>query len=116
MRRKTNRARSTGGGRAGHDPNFSGRPRNRGPGECVVRCQGLYDEAKKRNWTAISMKTDWKRVFVFVDVGYWHQTDHWAGLIMSDDWVDRKWSARRQTGAFDPTQTWERRQSLRLRG
>jgi phosphoglycolate phosphatase-like HAD superfamily hydrolase len=27
--------------------------------------QGLYDEAKKRGWTVISMKKDWKRVFAF---------------------------------------------------
>jgi phosphoglycolate phosphatase-like HAD superfamily hydrolase len=25
----------------------------------------LYDEAKKNGWTAISMKTDWKRIFAF---------------------------------------------------
>jgi haloacid dehalogenase-like hydrolase len=25
----------------------------------------LYDEAKKKNWTVISMKNDWKRVFAF---------------------------------------------------
>ena len=46
------RARSTGGGKAGHDPQ---RPEQ--PGECAVRCQELYDEAKRKNWTAISMKT-----------------------------------------------------------
>ena len=27
--------------------------------------QNLYDEAKKRGWTIISMKKDWKRVFAF---------------------------------------------------
>jgi phosphoserine phosphatase len=27
--------------------------------------QALYDEAKKRGWTVISMKQDWKRVFAF---------------------------------------------------
>ena len=27
--------------------------------------QELYDEAKKKNWTVISMKNDWKRVFAF---------------------------------------------------
>ena len=27
--------------------------------------QGLYDEAKKRGWTVISMKSDWKRIFSF---------------------------------------------------
>jgi len=27
--------------------------------------QALYDEAKKKGWTVISMKTDWKRVFSF---------------------------------------------------
>jgi hypothetical protein len=25
----------------------------------------LYDEAKKKNWTVISMKQDWKRIFAF---------------------------------------------------
>ena len=25
----------------------------------------LYDEAKKKNWTVISMKNDWKRIFAF---------------------------------------------------
>jgi len=25
----------------------------------------LYDEAKKKNWTVISMKNDWKRIFSF---------------------------------------------------
>jgi phosphoglycolate phosphatase-like HAD superfamily hydrolase len=25
----------------------------------------LYDEAKKKNWTVISMKTDWKKIFAF---------------------------------------------------
>lgn len=27
--------------------------------------QNLYDEAKKRGWTVISMKDDWKKVFSF---------------------------------------------------
>ena len=27
--------------------------------------QALYDEAKKKNWTVISMKNDWKRIFPF---------------------------------------------------
>ena len=27
--------------------------------------QALYDEAKKENWTVISMKNDWKRIFSF---------------------------------------------------
>jgi hypothetical protein len=27
--------------------------------------QSLFDEAKKRGWTVISMKSDWKRVFAF---------------------------------------------------
>jgi phosphoglycolate phosphatase-like HAD superfamily hydrolase len=27
--------------------------------------QALYDEAKKKNWTVISMKNDWKRIFKF---------------------------------------------------
>ena len=27
--------------------------------------QALYDEAKKRGWTVISMKNDWKRIFAF---------------------------------------------------
>ena len=27
--------------------------------------QTLYDEAKKRGWTVISMKNDWKQVFAF---------------------------------------------------
>src|SRR5215831_1959999 len=27
--------------------------------------QALYDEAKKKNWTIISMKNDWKRIFAF---------------------------------------------------
>jgi phosphoglycolate phosphatase-like HAD superfamily hydrolase len=26
---------------------------------------GLYDEAKKKGWTVISMKNDWKRIFMF---------------------------------------------------
>jgi hypothetical protein len=25
----------------------------------------LYDEARKRGWTVISMKNDWKRIFAF---------------------------------------------------
>jgi phosphoglycolate phosphatase-like HAD superfamily hydrolase len=31
--------------------------------------QELYDEAKKKNWTVISMKRDWKRVFAFDERG-----------------------------------------------
>jgi len=31
--------------------------------------QGLYDEAKKKNWTVISMKHDWKRIFAFDEKG-----------------------------------------------
>jgi hypothetical protein len=27
--------------------------------------QNLYDEAKRRGWTVISMKDDWKRIFAF---------------------------------------------------
>ena len=27
--------------------------------------QPLYDEAKKKSWTVISMKNDWKRIFSF---------------------------------------------------
>lgn len=27
--------------------------------------QTLYDEAKKKGWTVISMKDDWKKVFAF---------------------------------------------------
>ena len=27
--------------------------------------QALYDEAKKKGWTVISMKDDWKRIFAF---------------------------------------------------
>jgi haloacid dehalogenase-like hydrolase len=27
--------------------------------------QALYDEAKKKDWTIISMKNDWKRIFAF---------------------------------------------------
>jgi hypothetical protein len=27
--------------------------------------QGLYDEAKKKSWTVISMKDDWKKIFSF---------------------------------------------------
>ena len=27
--------------------------------------QALYDEAKKRGWTVIGMKNDWKQVFSF---------------------------------------------------
>jgi hypothetical protein len=29
--------------------------------------QSLYDEAKGKGWTVISMKNDWKRVFAFED-------------------------------------------------
>jgi phosphoglycolate phosphatase-like HAD superfamily hydrolase len=31
--------------------------------------QELYDEAKKKDWTVISMKNDWKRVFAFDENG-----------------------------------------------
>ena len=27
--------------------------------------QKLYDEAKKKGWTVISMKDDWKKIFAF---------------------------------------------------
>jgi len=27
--------------------------------------QALYDEAKKKGWSVISMKNDWKRIFAF---------------------------------------------------
>ena len=27
--------------------------------------QALYDEAKSKHWTVISMKNDWKRIFSF---------------------------------------------------
>jgi hypothetical protein len=27
--------------------------------------QALYDEAKQKGWTVISMKNDWKRIFSF---------------------------------------------------
>jgi hypothetical protein len=27
--------------------------------------QALYDEAKQKGWTVISMKNDWKRIFAF---------------------------------------------------
>ena len=27
--------------------------------------QALYDEAKKQDWTVISMKNDWKHIFAF---------------------------------------------------
>jgi hypothetical protein len=27
--------------------------------------QALYDEAKQKNWTVISMKNDWKHLFAF---------------------------------------------------
>ena len=27
--------------------------------------QALFDEAKKKGWTVISMKNDWKRIFAF---------------------------------------------------
>src|SRR4051794_30206985 len=31
--------------------------------------QALYEEAKKSNWTVISMKNDWKRIFAFDEKG-----------------------------------------------
>jgi hypothetical protein len=27
--------------------------------------QALYDEAKKKGWTVISMKSDWRKIFAF---------------------------------------------------
>jgi hypothetical protein len=27
--------------------------------------QALYDEAKKKSWSVVSMKNDWKRIFAF---------------------------------------------------
>ena len=27
--------------------------------------QALYDEAKKKGWTVISMKNDWRKIFAF---------------------------------------------------
>lgn len=27
--------------------------------------QGLYDEAKQKGWTVISMKNDWKKIFAW---------------------------------------------------
>jgi hypothetical protein len=39
-------------------------------------------------------------------VGLWHRTDHPPPLLRCPlIGVDRKWSARRQTGAFDPKQS-----------
>src|SRR6266536_633652 len=36
------------------------------PGAKVgIFTQALYDEAKKKGWTVISMKNDWKRIFTF---------------------------------------------------
>ena len=29
--------------------------------------QALYDEAKMKGWSVISMKNDWKRIFAFED-------------------------------------------------
>ena len=29
--------------------------------------RALYDEAKKQGWVVISMKNDWKRIFVFAE-------------------------------------------------
>jgi hypothetical protein len=31
--------------------------------------QALFDEAKEKSWTIVSMKNDWKRVFAFVEKG-----------------------------------------------
>ena len=31
--------------------------------------QALYDEAKERGWTVISMKDDWNRIFSFAGTG-----------------------------------------------
>jgi hypothetical protein len=30
-----------------------------------VISRALYDEAKKKGWTVISVKSDWKRIFAF---------------------------------------------------
>jgi phosphoserine phosphatase len=35
------------------------------PSKVGTFTQALYDEAKKKNWTVISMKNDWKRIFSF---------------------------------------------------
>jgi phosphoserine phosphatase len=35
------------------------------PSKVGTFTQALYDEAKKRNWTVISMKNDWKKIFSF---------------------------------------------------
>ena len=35
------------------------------PSKVGTFTQALYDEAKKKNWTVISMKNDWKRSFAF---------------------------------------------------
>jgi hypothetical protein len=32
---------------------------------CGIPPQTLYDEAKSKGWTVISMKSDWKRIFPF---------------------------------------------------
>ena len=42
------------------------RPRQRLPDTKVgTFTQALYDEAKRKGWTVISMKNDWKRIFPF---------------------------------------------------
>ena len=35
------------------------------PSKVGTFTQALYDEAKKQNWTVISMKRDWKKIFSF---------------------------------------------------
>jgi len=35
------------------------------PTHVGIFTQALYDEAKKKGWTVISMKNDWKKVFAF---------------------------------------------------
>ena len=35
------------------------------PSKVGTFTQALYDEAKKKNWTVISMKNDWKKIFSF---------------------------------------------------
>jgi hypothetical protein len=45
--------------------------------------QALYDEAKQRGWSVISMKNDWKRIFAFeqgVRTGWWHLHLHRSRL------------------------------------
>jgi hypothetical protein len=35
------------------------------PSKVGTFTQALYDEAKKKSWTVISMKNDWKKIFSF---------------------------------------------------